>query len=193
MTQQKTKLHGLILAGGYSKRMGQDKALLEFHGMPQIEYVHGLLSRFCSKVFLSKRSNQKPYKRFLSIDDAPEFADQGPLGGILSAMTAYPGESWIVVACDLPFVEAATIKTLMAKRNLNKIATAFISTHDNLPEPLCTIWEGKSFDAIQKLFAEGIHCPRKILIKSDTHLIPQDNPRWLDNVNTPQELQQIKF
>ena len=193
MTQQKTKLYGLILAGGFSKRMGQDKALLDFHGKPQIEYVHALLSKLCAKVYLSKRPNQKPYKRLLIIDDAPEFTDIGPIGGILSAMQKHPGVSWVVVACDLPFIDGKVIKTLFAKRNIHSLATAFISTHDGLPEPLCAIWEGGNDQAIMQLLKEGIQCPRKILIKSNTHLIKQENPRWLDNVNTPQELQQVKI
>ncbi len=192
MTQQKTKLYGLILAGGFSKRMGQDKALLDFHGKPQIEYVHALLGKLCAKVYLSKRSNQKPYKRLLTINDAPEFADIGPIGGILSAMKTHPGVSWVVVACDLPFIDGKTIKALIANRNVQSFATAFISTHDGLPEPLCAIWEGESYKAMVQLLEQGIQCPRKMLIKSKTHLIPQENPRWLDNVNTPQELEQTR-
>lgn len=192
MTQQKTKIYGLILAGGYSKRMGQDKALLDFHGMPQIEYVHELLSKHCSKVYLSKRPNQKPYKRIMSIDDDEQFADSGPLGGILSAMKKYPNESWLVMACDLPFVDHKALKTIMAARDEQKLATAFISSSDALPEPLCAIWEGRGYAAILQLFNEGIKCPRKILIKSNAHLITQINPRWLDNVNTLQEYNQTK-
>lgn len=187
MTQQKTKIYGLILAGGFSKRMGQDKALLDFHGMPQIEYVHELLNRYCSKVYLSKRSNQKPYKRMMCIDDDAQFADTGPLGGILSAMKKHPDESWVVMACDLPFVDHKALKALLAARDPQKLATAFISSRDHLPEPLCAIWEGKGYGAILRLFNEGVKCPRKILINSDTCLIAQENPHWLDNANTPQE------
>ncbi len=192
MTQQKTKIYGLILAGGFSKRMGQDKSLLDFHGVPQIEYVHELLSKYCAKVYLSKRANQKPYKRFLSIDDAPDFSDIGPLGGILSAMSEHPGVTWLVMACDLPFVNHKTLKALLAARNNQKIATAFTSSGDTLPEPLCAIWEGRGYEAILKLFNEGIKCPRKVLIKSNAHLIAQDDPHWLDNVNTLQEYNQTK-
>ncbi len=192
MTQQKTKIYGLILAGGFSRRMGQDKALLDFHGMPQIEYVHELLSKYCSKVYLSKRPNQKPYKRMISIDDDAQFADIGPLGGILSAMKKYPNEAWLVVACDLPFIDHRALKALMAARDEQRLATAFMSSADALPEPLCAIWEGKSYAAILQLLNEGIKCPRKILINSNAHLIAQANPHWLDNVNTTAEYKQTK-
>jgi molybdopterin-guanine dinucleotide biosynthesis protein A len=192
MNATKPKIFGLILAGGYSRRMGQDKALLEFHGAPQIEHIYGLLQKYCSKVFLSKRADQKEHKSIASINDSNEFCEQGPLGGILSAMKKYPDADWLVVACDLPFITGETIETLLLNRDPQKQATAFISTHDALPEPLCAIWEKHAYASFLRLFHEGIHCPRKILIKSDTHLLKQNNPHWLDNVNTLQEYNQVK-
>jgi molybdopterin-guanine dinucleotide biosynthesis protein A len=188
----KSKIFGLILAGGYSRRMGQDKALLEFHGKPQIEYIYDLLQKYCGKVFLSKRADQGPYKGLACINDAPEFSDRGPLGGILSAMKEYPGTDWLVIACDLPFISEETIKTLLARRDRHKTATAYISAQDALPEPLCAIWESHAYGAILRLFNEGMHCPRKVLINSSTLLIKQNDPQWLVNINTPQEYEQIK-
>ena len=182
------KIFGLILAGGFSRRMGRDKALIEYIGRPQIEVAVDLLQRHTKRCFLSKRRDQEAYKAFDSIDDAPEFQGQGPLGGILSAMMAYPDASWLVLACDLPFITDETLSTLLDQRQAQKAATAFISTSDALPEPLCAIWEGQAYESILKLFKEGIHCPRKVLIKSDTHLIPQKDPHWLDNINTPEDL-----
>ena len=172
--------------------MGQDKAFLEFHGKPQVEHVHSLLQGYCGRVFLSKRPDQQPYKHFDIIDDDPEFSSQGPLSGILSAMKKYPEVSWVVLACDLPFVTNETIQALLDHRDPRKTATAFISAQDALPEPLCAIWEGHSFTSILKLFNEGTHCPRKALIKSNAHLIRQNDPHWLDNINTPLEYERIK-
>ena len=188
----KPKIFGLILAGGYSRRMGQDKALLDFHGKPQIEYIYDLLQRHCSKVFLSKRADQSAYKDIESINDSNEFSGHGPLGGILSAMKAYPQADWLVVACDLPLITDETILKLLNDRDPQKTATAFISTQDGLPEPLCAIWEGHAYDPVLGLFNAGVHCPRKVLIKSNAHLIEQGDPHWLDNINTPQEYVQIR-
>jgi len=192
MRATKPKVFGLILAGGHSRRMGQDKAYLKFHGRPQIEYVYDLLQKYCLKVFLSKREDQKAFKQFDFINDASEFSNHGPLGGILSAMKMYPNADWLVIACDLPFITDETIQTLLALRDPQKIATAFISTQDGLPEPLCAVWEGHSYQSVLNSFNEGIHCPRKILMKSDAHLLKPNNSQWLDNINTPQEYQQIK-
>jgi molybdenum cofactor guanylyltransferase len=181
------KLFGLILAGGYSRRMGRDKALLDINGKPQVEFVFDLLQKFCPQVFLSKRGDQKFYNDLAFINDSGEFSGHGPLGGILSAMKAYPDASWLVVGCDLPFISEETIEFLLKHRDPSKTATAFISTQDGLPEPLCAIWENHAYGPVLSLFNEGTHCPRKILIKSNTHLLKQSNPHWLDNINTPQE------
>jgi len=186
----KPKINGLILAGGHSRRMGQDKALLEFHGKPQVEHAYELLDKFCLNVFLSKRADQKSYKNIPAINDNSQFAGHGPISGILSAMKEYPKADWLILACDLPYINMDTIQNLLDHRDLQKSATAYISTQDTLPEPLCAIWEGHAYNAILKLFNEGIHCPRKILIKTAAHLIEQKDPQWLNNINTFLEYEQ---
>ena len=188
-------LHGLILAGGHSKRMGQDKSLLVYHEKPQVEHAYDLLTPFCAKVFVSNRSDQnkqKGHEHLPQLHDNIKFNDIGPLGGILSAMTAYPNAAWLVLACDLPFVTAEAIHYLIDQRDIQKLATAFISAHDQMPEPLCAIWEAHSRERILKFLNKGIQCPRRILLKFDTRLIIQKDPRWLRNINSLQEYQQTK-
>ena len=163
---------------------------MNYHGKPQIEYVHDLLLQYCDKVFLSKRQEQSTYQSIPPIDDDESFSKIGPLGGILSAMKLYSDVSWIVMACDLPFVSTKTLQTLINQRDPSKISTAFRSVHDGLPEPLCTIWEGHAYEKILEYFKKGIQCPRKVLINSDIKLLEQLNPRWLDNVNDSKEFSQ---
>jgi len=101
------ELYGLVLTGGQSRRMQRDKSALCFHGKPQVQHVFDLLSLYCAKVFVSNRKEQstlEEQKDLPQIHDLDEYADVGPLAGILSAMKTYPGVPWIVLACDLPFV-----------------------------------------------------------------------------------------
>ena len=196
MKHTNSKPYGLILAGGYSKRMGQDKALLTFHQKPQLEHIHDMLLPFCDNVFVSTRPDQAeltPYKKFPQLHDLDEFSQAGPLGGIISAMKSYPGASWIVMACDLPFVTSETIHYLIERRKSELSATAYISATDQLPEPLCAIWEGHFLPDILALLKEGVKCPRKILIKSNIQLLTQQHQNWLINVNDPQEYKQFKY
>jgi molybdopterin converting factor small subunit len=105
----------------------------------------------------------------------------------MAAQAKYPEVAWLVLACDLPFLDDGTLTTLIAARQPQRLATAFRSSHDVLPEPLCAIYEPASREAILAHAASGKNCPRKFLINSDVHLLDEPNPHALDNVNTPDE------
>ncbi len=190
---KKVPLHGLVLVGGKSTRMKKDKSLLEYHGKKQVVHCFDLLSQFCDQVFISNRKDQShlaPHKKLPQIHDV--FVGIGPLGGILSAMTRYPDVAWLVLACDLPFVNASAIKTLIKKRNPSKMATAYRSAYEpNLPEPLCAIYEPKVLMQLLQFLAQGIQCPRAIFLRCDTRLIAQSPGISLDNVNDPQEYHKV--
>jgi len=124
------------------------------------------------------------YPQILDITDLPP----GPAGGIVAAQRAHPGAAWLVVACDLPLLDAATLQHLIARRGPARTATAFRSSRDGLPEPLCAIWEPASSAALAAALEAGRHCPRKFLLQSDTLLLDQPRAESLDNVNTPAEL-----
>jgi molybdopterin-guanine dinucleotide biosynthesis protein A len=76
---------------------------------------------------------------------------------------------------------------LIAARDPDGDATAYRSSHDALPEPLCAIYEPRAAASIAAHVAAGKNCPRKYLINARTRLIDQPNPRALDNVNTVDE------
>ena len=76
---------------------------------------------------------------------------------------------------------------LAARRSTGAPATAFRSTHDGLPEPLCAVYEPAIRTAVVEGIASGRSCPRKLLIRL---AVPLLDPVWreaLDNVNTPEE------
>ncbi|MEJ1961480.1 MAG: NTP transferase domain-containing protein [Gammaproteobacteria bacterium] len=183
-----TPLYGLVLAGGRSARMQRDKAALAYHGRTQLEWAMELIAPFVERAFVSVRPDQAsdPVRaKFAQIVDAHE--GLGPIAGIVAAQAAHPDAAWLVLACDLPFLDAATLKHLVWARQADRPATAYRSSHDGLPEPLCAIYEPASREAILSYVATGKNCPRKFLIRSEAHLIEEPNPRALDNVNTPEE------
>ena len=182
-------VYGLVLAGGRSRRMGQDKALLRRDGQSQLARAFALLEDVTDRVFVSTRSDQQhdtERSRFPRIVDQHD--DIGPVAGILSAMREYPNVDWLVVACDLPNLDLQTLNTLVARRAEDKPFTAFRSSHDGLPEPLCALYRRGSDAIVRGFVDDGVLCPRKILISSDTLLLEQPNPAALDNVNTPEDL-----
>lgn len=183
-------LFGLVLAGGESRRMGRDKAGLRRGGESQLAYVVRLLDGLLERVFVSTRAHQQDESersQFTQIVD--RYQDMGPVAGILSAMDRYPEVDWLVVACDLPNIDVKTISHLLEHRSAEKPFTAYSSSYDDLPEPLCAVYASGSAAIVRGFVADGVHCPRKILIRSDSLLLTQPDPRSLDNVNTPDELQ----
>ncbi|MEP7244619.1 MAG: NTP transferase domain-containing protein [Gammaproteobacteria bacterium] len=181
-------LYGLVLAGGRSTRMQRDKAALAYHGRTQLEWAMELIQPFVERAFVSVRPDQAqdPVRaRFAQVVDTQE--NLGPIAGILAAQAAHPDVAWLVLACDLPFLDAATLEHLVWARQPEKVATAYRSSHDGLPEPLCAIYEPESRAVIAGYVANGRNCPRKFLIQSNAHLLEEPNPRALDNVNTPEE------
>ncbi len=184
-------LMGLVLAGGKSIRMGKDKGALNYHGKPQRDYVHDLINQYCVRTFLSCRPEQSSSfsESFRILEDM--FTGLGPFGAILSAFQKFPNHAWLVVACDLPLLNAETINFLTQNRNPSSIATAFNSPATGFPEPLITIWEPKSYPVLFQFLTQGYSCPRKVLINSDVHLLNAPEPSTLQNVNTPEEYKEV--
>jgi len=183
-----TAVYGLVLAGGRSSRMQRDKASLSYHGRTQLDWAMELIRPFVDRAFVSVRPDQvnDPVRgKFEQIVDVHE--NLGPIAGIVAAQAAHPDAAWLVLACDLPFLDASTLKHLLWARQPDRVATAYRSSHDGLPEPLCAIYEPASRAGIAAYVASGKQCPRKFLIQSDAHLLEEPNPRALDNVNTPEE------
>ena len=183
------RVFGLVLAGGESRRMGQDKALLQRDGKSQLKRMATLLEKVTERTFVSARKAQRDdaeRNQFELIVD--RYDDMGPIAGILSAMDAHPDVDWLVIACDLPNIDSATLLYLLEERSEEKPFSAFKSTHDGLPEPLCAVYRAGSHTILRQFVDEGLICPRKMLIRSDTKLLEQPNPAALDNVNTPDDL-----
>lgn len=185
------KIYGLVLSGGKSTRMGTDKGAIAYHGIPQREYLYGLLQKVCDKTFLSIRPEQEtelPSEMNLILD---ENEYKGPYNGLLSAYRQHPNVAWLVLACDLPLMDLAAIEQLLALRNPDKIATAFATRENPLPEPLCAIWESEGLQgSIDYLNAGNGTCPRKFLINSDVELVFPDNEQVLLNANSKEEYEE---
>lgn len=188
MLNQIPAVNGLVLAGGKSTRMGQDKGAITYYDKPQREYMAALLSNNCQETFLSVQS---------PLDStAPQitdtFLDLGPFGGILSAFRQDPNRAWLAVACDVPFVDEKTIQLLLAERHPSKLATCFHNPETKFPEPLITLWEPRAYPVLLEFLTLGYSCPRKVLINSDVKEIEVPHEKVLLNVNTPEEKKQAE-
>lgn len=186
------KLNGLVLAGGKSLRMGNPKDKINWHGKEQRYHAADLLAQFCDEVFISCRQDQlenfnRDYKVLPDI-----FLNMGPFGGLLSAFHFQRNKAWLIIACDLPLLDKNSIDFLIQSRDHEKMATAYASPSDGLPEPLIAIWEPKSYPLLHQFLSTGSTSLRKILMNSDTKILKPNNPDFLMNVNTPEDMEKAK-
>lgn len=183
-----TALAGLVLAGGRSSRMQRDKAALAWHGRPELARAYELVAARVDRAYVSVRSDQRadPLRA-----GYPQIVDgalgAGPIAGIAAAQAALPDAAWLVIACDLPLLDGDTLDALLARRDKLRLATAYTSAHDGLPEPLCAIYEPASREPILEWIADGESCPRRFLLHHDVALLRLERAQALENANTPED------
>ncbi len=182
-----TALQGLVLAGGHSRRMGQDKALLTYHGENQLVRTANMLLKYCKQVYISCRTDQTAAYHGLGYPLVTDsYLDLGPLGGLLSAQRLLPGNPWLVAACDLPFLRESLLETLVERRNPFSFATAWKPEPAGKPEPLCTVYEAKSRIPLLMRHAAGENSLRAFLEELPVHYLSLKETCTLENVNDPE-------
>jgi cyclic pyranopterin phosphate synthase len=183
-------IYGLVLTGGRSKRMGQDKALLPFHNRPHALYLYELLQTYCQQVFLSARANQWQGTVLANLPIlVDQFASVGPITGLLTAFSHFPKVNWLVVACDLANLQPSTIEKLLANFSEEAIATCYRNPA-GFPEALCAIYTPSALPILQNAFAQQQYCPVKILETVDCLLIDPQSDQEIANINTPEDWQE---
>ena len=109
----------IILAGGKSSRMGVDKGLMLFKGIPMIEHItNHFKSKFKEIVIVSSNIKYTPYCNVLIADN---FNNIGPLGGIEAGISASSFEKNIILSCDNPLVEWDLIEYIISHHVKNEI------------------------------------------------------------------------
>ena len=183
---------GLVLAGGQSSRMKQDKASLQFHGKSLREIAAAALSPWAEEVYLSLRYGQSVFAWDPDLLIYDELSDIGPAAALLAAHKLFPESAWLVLACDFPFVTEDAVGSLWKAHSgshgnpVGSLVTCF-QHPDETPEPLFAIWQPAAFVKLKENVSRGIQGPLQTLKQCLPTLIVPENPQWLRNTNTPEE------
>ncbi|HNP19887.1 MAG TPA: molybdenum cofactor guanylyltransferase [Fulvivirga sp.] len=174
------QFNGLVLCGGKSTRMGEDKSLINYNGDPQYLYCYNLLSKYCNKVYLSCNTSQA--ERF---DPLPCIIDKydgmGPMEGIRNAFEYEPTANWLIIPCDMPFITKTEIELLIKGRSRSIDAVCFKDKEDI--NPLFGIWEESCGERLKHYKGDS---PKRFL-KSLPINVLQANYKSLINVNDQKE------
>ena len=110
---------GIILAGGKSTRMGEDKGLVFLDGSPMIAHVIEHLKEVVDEIIVI--ANNAEYQQF----GFPVYSDlvmgKGPVGGIYTGLVYSKTEVNLCISCDTPFVSAPFLKWLLSRANSSNI------------------------------------------------------------------------
>ena len=154
---------GFILAGGASSRMGRDKGLLDFGGVPLILHTARLLEPLVSEVTVVGSPRRYAPLGLRAIADesdrqaqgGPDTPHRGPLAGIAAALAATQWGWNLVVACDLPYLSAEWLDWLLS-RALRSRGEAVIPRTERGVEPLAAVYRRDCGAPVAAALARGV-------------------------------------
>jgi molybdopterin-guanine dinucleotide biosynthesis protein A len=182
---------GVILAGGQSRRMGRDKALVSLEGKPLIQWVLDALSRVCDPVLIVTNS-PAPYS-FLGAEMVADlFPGRGAMAGIHAGLFFCRTDRAFVVGCDMPLLNPDLVRFMARLHGPWDVTVPRIG---DFLEPLHAVYSKRCLGPVERLLASGA---RRILDLYPLVRVRQLNEeevrrvdpelRSLMNVNTPEDL-----
>lgn len=195
MPQPKTHMTAIILAGGNSLRMGENKAFIQIDGVPIIARIHGLFKELFEEVLIVT-SQQDLFRNFDSNIHADLIPNKGALGGLYTGIFFSSFQYSFCVACDMPFIKRSLVEFLV--RNIKDEDAIVPRTRDGL-QPLHAIYSKTCLDAMKKVIDQGRHRILDFYDLVKVKIVEESDFLYLDprresfiNVNTPEELLVIR-
>ena len=189
------QVSGIVLAGGMSRRLGRNKAVEPLGGAPLIERVILRLSQIASETVVVVADGRGaldlplPESARVAADIYP---DCGSLGGIFTGLTAAKAEWGVVVACDMPFLNARLFQRMLGERDGYD---AVVPVVDGRPEPTHAVYSKECLPYIERRLRDRDLKIARFFDEVRVNYYPQsevqrDDPelRSFFNVNTQEDL-----
>lgn len=187
---------GVVLAGGQSRRMGQDKAMLEMRGQRLIERVLKALAQVFQQIVIVT-GEQRKYGDLGYPVIVDQYPHCGPLGGIHAGLQAAKTPFIFVVACDMPFVSPDAILGFISLAT--KDCDVVIPKKETGVEPLFALYGTACLKPIEKALQVGSYRVSSFFPEVRVQYVEEETWRqWfamghcLVNVNTPEDLQKAR-
>jgi molybdopterin-guanine dinucleotide biosynthesis protein A len=159
---------GVIIAGGRGRRMGRDKALVEFRGRPMATHVAAALRTAGIDVVVVGR--EEPLAGEATIPDDPD-SGRGPAAGLLTALRHLSGDV-VLVAVDQPLLRAETVTALM-----NMPGAAVVPLDQGHPQVTCALYRQACLRPLESLARSESHKLRRLLPLASATVVEPDTWR----------------
>jgi molybdopterin-guanine dinucleotide biosynthesis protein A len=178
---------GVVLAGGLGRRLGGDKAIVELEGRPLALYPLEALHEVCDEVaVVAKRDTLLPPLSGLADLWIEPDAPRHPLTGVVHALQLAAGRAILVVAVDLPLMDAATLRAI-ASADPGRAVAVLPRVHGRL-QPLCALYTPRALAGLEG-FDENARATDVVAALGICEVEPAD-PTAFYNVNRPEDLLQ---
>lgn len=185
---------GVILAGGESRRMGKNKALLEVNGEAMVERAFRRMSELFDEVLLVTNTPEN-YEFIPCRKIADIYAGCGPLGGIHAALSACVTARVFVVACDMPALNRELIRELCT---IDRNGDVVIPETPGGLEPLHAVYARSCLPKMETMLQAGERRIRSFFDLAQVRQVPRDRVALLDpeftsfhNINTPEDYRRL--
>jgi len=179
----------VILSGGASRRMGEDKSLLPFKNSPTlIEYQYKKLLKIFSTVYISSKTNKFDFNANIIYDNSQETFS--PMIALQSILKQIKEEKVFIVTVDVPFIETNTFISLV-KQSAKYDVT--IAKDDSFTHNLCGVFSTSLIPLIKILLDDNIHKINTLIENSNSsQKIHFNKSEQFNNINTKEEYLQYK-
>ncbi len=176
----------IILAGGQSRRMGQDKSLLPVEGVPMIQHIARLLRELFDAILIG--ANDPSKYAFLPIPVIPDgVPGQGPLMGIVSCLEQAQYDVNLVVGCDIPRIDLGFVESLLVQA---RDADIVVPVTERGYEPLLAVYRKSVIIPARRVLAAGQRRITAVFDHVRVKTIPMEPCAWYRNLNTFSDYQQ---
>jgi molybdopterin-guanine dinucleotide biosynthesis protein A len=176
----------LVLAGGQSRRMGRDKALLPVAGATLIEYVVDRLAPAFEEVLVSAGSDAHLPSAVRGLVVCDLHPGAGPLAGIEAGLLTSPHELVMVVACDMPWLTTqAGLRIAAASSGYD----AAVPRLGGRPEPACAAYRSSAAATITAALEAGRFSAREVLGDLEVRWLDGEDPDQFASLNSPRDYQ----
>lgn len=187
-TTPNDRLTVLILAGGGSTRMGTDKALLPWQGIPMLQRVYRIAQQCCTQVKILTPWFER-YQPLLpdATFQAEQQGGQGPLVALAEGLAQISTPWILLLACDLPQLEYAVLQQWIDQLPDGETnILACIPHYNDRWEPLCGFYAAQALPQLQAFIAQGGRSFQQWLTTIPVIPLPLDdaNAPMLRNCNT---------